>query len=374
MIRALRHTIFLIWFSLSLHAQKSDIDFDGQLSWFGSIVPDASYSIQTGLQYIPELSWKNKLDTTRSVELLFSVNSSLVSSVDPFTRNIWDNNLSPYRMWAKYGTAQWELRAGLQKIDFGSATALRPLQWFNQIDPRDPLQITNGVYGILGRYFFLNNANIWIWSLYGNKDRRALDVFESNPDFPELGGRIQFPVPRGELAFSYNYREIRSEYMPESEYKENKIGIDGKWDIIIGAWLETSYNFSDKDLGTFANQFFATAGMDYTFGIGNGLNVILEHMSFSFDEKAFEFNNPGHFTAGIISYPISFYDNLSSILYYNWEADDLSFFVNLQHQFSKISAYLMLFYIPESQGSLQQANFINNLSGPGIRIMLVYNH
>jgi hypothetical protein len=50
----------------------------------------------------------------------------------------------------------------LQKINFGSASMLRPLMWFDQMDPRDPLQLTDGVWGLLGRYYFLNNANIWL--------------------------------------------------------------------------------------------------------------------------------------------------------------------------------------------------------------------
>ena len=57
-----------------------------------------------------------------------------------------------------------ENRLGLQKIDFGSALLIRPLQWFNQIDPRDPLRLTNGVYGILFRQYFNDNSNIWLWN------------------------------------------------------------------------------------------------------------------------------------------------------------------------------------------------------------------
>jgi hypothetical protein len=374
MINRIHYIIPILLFAFQSIAQKSSLDFDGQLSWFGSFVPEAEYSIQSGVQYIPELTWDHQIDTARQLEFNFSLNSGIVASVDPWEANTWESNLSPYRIWLKYAAAQWELRGGLQKIDFGSATALRPLQWFNQIDPRDPLQITNGVYGLMGRYFFLNNANIWIWSLYGNQERRALDFFESYPSFPEFGGRVQLPVPRGEIALSYHYREAQVSFLTEKAYPENRIGFDGKWDVVLGLWIEASYTRGHKDLGDFTNQFFGTIGTDYTFGIGNGLNIILEHMSFSIDKEPFEFKEPGHFSAAIVSYPISFYDNLSSIIYYNWADEDLSFFVNLQHQFSSLSAYLMLFYIPESQGSIQQANFINNLSGPGIRIMLVYNH
>jgi len=54
----------------------------------------------------------------------------------------------------------------LQKINFGSATLFRLLMWFDRIDPRDPLKLTDGVYGLLLRYYFHNNTNIWLWGLY----------------------------------------------------------------------------------------------------------------------------------------------------------------------------------------------------------------
>lgn len=51
-----------------------------------------------------------------------------------------------------------ELRLGLQKINFGSAQLFRPLMWFDKMDPRDPLQMTDGVWGALYRYYFRNNG------------------------------------------------------------------------------------------------------------------------------------------------------------------------------------------------------------------------
>lgn len=38
------------------------------------------------------------------------------------------------------------------------------------------MQLTNGVYGILGRYYFANNANIWFWTLMGNEKTRGFEV------------------------------------------------------------------------------------------------------------------------------------------------------------------------------------------------------
>ena len=39
---------------------------------------------------------------------------------------------------------------------------------------------TNGVNALLGRYYFNNNANIWLWGLYGNEDPRGFDITQSN--------------------------------------------------------------------------------------------------------------------------------------------------------------------------------------------------
>lgn len=36
---------------------------------------------------------------------------------------------------------------------------------------REPSQLTDGVYGVLVKYYFQNNANLWAWGLIGNKNR-----------------------------------------------------------------------------------------------------------------------------------------------------------------------------------------------------------
>src|SRR6056297_139890 len=102
-----------------------------------------------------------------------------------------DQQISPYRLWAKLSGNQFELRAGLQKINFGSARMIRPLMWFDRMDPKDPLQLTSGVYGLLGRYYFLNNANIWAWALYGNNETKGLEIVPSVKNSFEYGGRVQ---------------------------------------------------------------------------------------------------------------------------------------------------------------------------------------
>tara|TARA_R110002033_G_scaffold171215_1_gene218625 strand:+ start:2380 stop:2688 length:309 start_codon:yes stop_codon:yes gene_type:complete len=102
--------------------------------------------------------------------------------------------------------------------------------------------------------------------------------------------------------------------------------------------------------------------------------MVAEHLISSFDEDAFAFENTNHVSALTASYPLSFFDNLSTIFYYDWEAENLTFFVNYEHQFKKLTGYLMLFYNPETQKGIQLNDLVTNFSGPGIRLMFVYNH
>ena len=113
------------------------------------------------------LSIESDITQTYSVDTELSLNAYWYSLMDLPDHAVTDSEIDPYRLWLRLSSSRFELRAGLQKISFGSATLIRPLMWFDRIDPRDPLQLTDGVYGLLARYYFLNNANLWIWGLYG---------------------------------------------------------------------------------------------------------------------------------------------------------------------------------------------------------------
>jgi hypothetical protein len=120
-----------------------------------------------GFRYIPELTLEDSLSQHLSLDFEMSLNAFGTAYIHSLKNTQTGGDIDLYRMWGRISSSRFEARIGLQKINFGSATLLRPLMWFDSIDPRDPLQLTNGVYGLLLRYYFLNNANIWIWSLYG---------------------------------------------------------------------------------------------------------------------------------------------------------------------------------------------------------------
>jgi hypothetical protein len=371
--------ILLLFTSLSLKGQN-EFNFDGQLSTVSNWSPSNNTWGLLNARYLPELNYNLQLDSTHTWYFEASANlwASSYFHKDSITT---DGDISPYRIWTRFAGEGYEIRVGLQKIDFGSAMTLRPLQWFNGLDVRDPLGITEGVNAILGRYYFSNNANIWLWGLYGNEDTRGFDVVKSHKKSPEFGGRFQFPVGKGELAFSYNHRTANANDLLNTteleKIPENRIGLDGKWDIGIGLWFETSYIKKQKDVGDFTHQTLATLGMDYTFPLGNGLNTVVEHLVVGYDQNNLGFNNNSNITALNVSYPVGFFDNLSMFMTYSWEEEKGSFFLNYQHSFPKITGYFMAYYTPSADVTLagdKRNDFVSSFTGFGLRVMLVFKH
>lgn len=368
MKRVIAHIVIFCCISFQTIAQW---EFDGQLIGVGSFSPQNDLPVFFGARYLPEISFEHKLDSSQKFDFEVSANISAFTLSNPRVENTIEGNVNPYRAWARYSGKQFELRAGLQKIDFGSATLLRPLQWFNEIDPRDPLQLTNGVYGLLSRYYFLNNANIWVWGLMGNQKTRGLDALETYPRVPEIGGRVQVPVPKGQIALSYHHRNA---LIDDIQIPENRIGLDGKWDLEIGLWSEISIVQKSQNIGLLTHQTLFNVGTDYTLGLGNRLNVMAEHLLYATSEKALGLDNSAQVTAVTASYPLSFFDSITAVATYVWSTKEPSFFINYEHQFPKISAYFMAFYNPETQVGIRQNDLVNNFAGPGIRVMAVYNH
>ncbi len=250
--------------------------------------------------------------------------------------------------------------------------------WFDQVDPRDPLQLTDGVWGALARYYFLNNANIWLWGLIGNDGPKTWEIGTTTKGKPEFGGRIQLPVPAGEAALSFHHRNANTkeiEYLPFiDDIKENRLGLDAKWDVIVGLWFETSIIQKSKDLGIFTNQHIATVGSDYTFSIGNGLYIAAEQVLFSYDKKLLELSNRNYFTATTISYPLSIFNNINAMVYYDWTNRNFYNFLNFQHSRDDFALFLMAFWNPENFNLPQQNEAAKLFAGRGMQLMIVYNY
>jgi hypothetical protein len=356
----------------ALGQRQDTLMFRGQVSTWANY-NFYSENIFVGGRYLPEISYqvKNANDRRFDIDLSVNAHGSWLSN------NTFDGQIKPYRAWVRYSASQFEVRGGLQKINFGSATMLRPLMWFDQMDPRDPLQLTDGVWGILGRYYFLNNANIWLWGLIGNNNPKGFELVGTYKNQPEFGGRIQHPIPLGEAGLSFHHRVWGYSEFPYTnplKVSENRFGLDAKIDWVCGLWAEASWLKNNRDLGILNNQTLINLGTDYTFGIGNGVLAIYEHLFISFDEKPFQFDNFTQLSLFSISYPIGMFDNISAIAYYSWDIQSVFTFLNWQRQYNRISIHLMAFWNPENFNIPTQNTQANLFGGKGIQFMFVYNH
>lgn len=362
-------------------AQENDsshhnLRFSGQLSGWGSFTPDTDTKAWLGGRYIPQINYGYSFSKNRLFDLEASANLFGDIGFRRFDDAGTEGKIKPYRLWMRYSTARSEVRLGLQKINFGSAQLFRPLMWFDAMDPRDPLQMTDGVWAALFRYYFQNNANVWIWTLAGNKTPKGWDTFETNGRLrPEAGGRVQLPFTSGETALSYHFRkaELPAESYNRNASAEHKLGFDIRADVVVGLWLETSWTHYARNIGALTNQHMLTVGADYTFDIGNGLGITGEHMLYGTDNKAFRPSDNINFTGISLNYPFTLFDDISLMLYYDWRAGSIYSFANWQHQWDNLSLYVIGFWNPKTYAVPGRSDFAR-LAGKGIQLMLVWNH
>ncbi|MBT4728261.1 MAG: hypothetical protein HOB88_07475 [Bacteroidetes bacterium] len=373
--------------SNSLYAQtKFKTSAKGQLSGWTTFNFSDEIKSQIGGRIIPTINFDKTFNSKLKLDAEFSLNSTGYLTYTDWNQSDQGESFKPYRLWLRVSGEKWEVRAGLQKINFGSASMLRPLMWFDQIDPRDPLQLTNGVYAILGRYYFKNNANLWLWTIGGRQNLKGWEIIKTSGNSPEYGGRFQFPFIKGELATSYNYRKTynsSTDLFGTNEIllimPEHKFGLDGKWDMKIGLWIESSYTHNSGVTGPpialnlLKNRLYNNIGADYTFGIGNGLNVTYEQLFMTHAGPEFKDSKTLTFSILALNYPIGLLDNISVMVYYNWGNGDWYRFINFQRSYNNWSYHLMAFWNPDQFQLYNISDNSNLFAGKGFQLMTVYN-
>lgn len=352
--------------------------FGGQAIGWTSLNPADPFQAQAGLRYIPEIT--------------FSLPAGNYTIDGEFSANLWasgifsgdsiklDKEISPYRMWVKFSGDQFELRAGLQKVNFGSAQMFRPLMWFDLIDPRDPLQLTDGVYGLLARYYFLNNANIWLWGLYGNDKIKGWEIIPSKKNSIEYGGRIQLPLYTGEIAATFHHRTADpGTVLPDSvtlgeSSPENRIALDLKLDLAVGLWAEMALSKQDFSYTPMDYKTMLNAGLDYTFGLGNGIKMMTEAFGYLQGENLFSADQKLWFGLLSASCPINIIHSVSAMLFYDFTNKNTYRFINWSMAYDKWSFYLMGFWNPETYTLYNVDPRTSLYGGWGFQLMAVFNH
>jgi hypothetical protein len=342
---------------------------------------ERSVNPQIGGRFVPEFSLSQRVSDTFSLDAEFSFNGFGVARFRSGEDAQTEGKIDPYRVWLRLVSSRFEARLGLQKINFGSATLLRPLMWFDSLDPRDPLQLTAGVYGLLLRYYFANNANIWVWGLYGNDTPKGWEAVATAKDTVECGGRAQVPLPAGELALTYHHRRIDL-LLPSALHSspvqerapENRVGLDGKWDIGVGLWFEGTLTHQDSDFLPQPWQRAYTLGLDYTFGWGNGFNVMGEHLRLERSDRAFGPGDDVDFSALFLRYPVSIFVDLTAILYYDWDGKEFYRFFSWQRTYDRWRFNIIAFWNPDAFLIFPTQPGGNAFAGKGFQLMVVFNY
>lgn len=363
---------------LPVLAVAVSLEWHGQASAGIVAAYDTSLHGSAAFRYIPSLDFAAG---PFNAEAALNVISSASVRTDDISR--YDARIKPYRLSARFSTGRIEARAGLQKISFGSATLLRPLMWFDRVDPRDPLALTDGVWGLLGRYYFQNNANVWIWGLLGNSSPKGWEVYGSERWNPEPGARVQVPLPRGEVAATYHHRtaEVLWPYqgvfpvLDSSAAAEDRIGFDGKWDLGVGVAFEGMLlrQGPHDTTADFQWQRLASVGLDYTFGVGSGLGVTAEHMLAGGADEPFGRGTDAQLSALALSYPLGLLDNLRGIVYFDWTNRQPYAWAGWQRTLDNWLFSVSAFANPDrATGIAGQTG--SALSGKGLQLTVVFNH
>ena len=373
--------INLIIVLLTVQGFAQSMDFRGQISGWITVNDKRVEKSQLGIRYLPELMFEKSLSNGLTLSTDIALNtygSGSFNGWKNFDTNGW---IKPYRIWLRFASSQFEARLGLQKINFGSAVLLRPLMWFDRIDPRDPLQITDGVYALLLRYYFLNNANLWIWGLYGNDATKGWEIIPSDRKKIEFGGRWQMPIYKGEFAITYHHRQadlnkglLGLTPLGNESIPEDRLGVDGKWDIGIGLWFEAAIIQQQIDLPAMKYQRLMNLGMDYTFGVGNGMHAMLENFIYETADKIFSVGESVKFSALSLGYPIGLLDQINGMIYHDWKNKTWYRFINWQRTYNRWQIFMIGFWNPEQFQIYQNQGDRNLFAGKGMQMMIVFNH
>jgi hypothetical protein len=386
--RIIHRVIFVLFFTGLSPANGQTWSIHGQASTWLTVHPESPFLAQPGLRYLPEGSMTFPLGNSYTADLDVVVNGTATASFGEVRVPSYDASAKLYRAWIRIASERLEFRAGLQKLNFGSATIFRPLMWFDKVDPRDPLQLTDGVYGALARYYFLDNANLWLWGLYGNTETKGWEFVPTTEKSFEYGVRAQIAAWTGELGATYHHRVAdftklltNSLYAMDARTPEDRFALDGKWNIGIGTWFEAAMTHTHTDIPGRKYQRQWTLGADYTFDIGNGLNALTEYFRSDNPETPFADANGLRFSAFSLSYPLGLIDRISCILYRDWSSQEWYRMLTWQKTYDNWVFYLLGFWNPQNIQTYQNSSTniagrssTNLFSGTGIQLMIVFNH
>ncbi len=171
-----------------------------------------------------------------------------------------------FRAWIRYEKDDFKIRGGRQQILFGASTLFRPLGFFDTRVISGVIPLTRGVDGVRSTYFPNSTSLVQGWAVPGQRGNRAIVGLRGEGNYGpiEAGAVFQYH-PATDLNFlaDFNLEMIQ-------------MGYHLKGEKIIGYWNESRLDIQQDQPGK-PLRFDTVLGVDYTFGIGQGLHVLVEY-------------------------------------------------------------------------------------------------
>ena len=254
-------------------------------------------------------------DFTFNNNSFLSIESSYRLITDDVTNKNWrtgDILVRRYRLNLQYKQSFLNYRVGLQDIYFGVGRYLRPLQWFDTLDPINKRAATQGINGFVVKTSTTDSQEIVGWMLFGNNPVRPSDLSSTKKETIEIGGRFQRSIFNGELGFATHARQIELNGSRAAEYR---IGSHYQSNTSIPIWVEQAY-MSAASKTENQQYIMVMVGSQYMFNIdklGNAVTVLSE---IQYDNKPIA-SNPAKTLTGVLqlSYPLSLKDTISYVGY-----------------------------------------------------------
>jgi len=320
------------------------------------------------LGYIPTLAWRRDLSGGAFFDIEWACKGWFTTEAPEGENFLHDGK--QHRLWARLAGERFDLRLGLQRIAFGPGFVLRPLQWFDTLDPKDPTGQTDGVEALRVRYFHRDNLTLWLWAVRTVKPWQVTSNDNKYRYSPGL--RIETTTPLGELGVAYHQEHSKYNLLDSETISDRRLGLDFRYDGFVGLWTELYYfwrNFAPY--GDQQKQIMI--GGDYTLPIRNGLYISVEHLLLP-DMESSSSSIP-QFTALIASLPLGMFDQIMAIVYRDWDNNRSLNYLRWARVYDNLS-FNFMFALNPKRSAYENASLPVTLAGFGssINFMMVYNH
>lgn len=361
-----------------------EMEFGGRLSGWVGLERQYPKNQPYGVRYLPYLRGIYPLFDGYSLDSTISPSFLARYGLDDEGKHHEDGEVKAHRVWLRLMDETTEVRIGMQRIDFGAAKVLRPLQWFDTLDPQDPTGFSPGVKGLLIRNYFAGDINLWLWTLYGNELIPAISPYKSLRKEPEFGGRLQISYP-SEVGLSLHQRIVEFPLRQSDDAStERKIALDGFFDLGVGLWFEAMWVELAARSHPGLSYYLGTLGIDYTLPWGNGVYTSLEAMGLKVAQNSYSDRRESLTAALNISYSLNLLERLRLYGTIRSDSSDKNIFFGWQRSYDDFLIDTSLFYAKIDQGSLHlelrslpygsREIGSNDREKKGLKILLQYNH